>query len=666
MPAADRWLLPAGGAAPSAKTGTAPDNVLVPAGSAADGPWDRGCRVVPMISGHQALSALRDSLERAIVQAGWLPDRPPGQRGHVYLAYWTMTPQRDLSESNPWGLGPWKAGQPVRTDQTALGLVLRLMDAGILVRILLWYPRAVTDFIVGSAHIEDHLYMTRAVRAHNESLLQDRFAGCAQPLGVVGMDLRVAESVRPSTHQQPQLHEKLAIIRVGDIAEAHCGGVDLGFTRRDAPPMHGDWQSGSEIPEPAHRWPGWRHYRSLVALGPPGTGRRGDLPVEVYGDRRQIWHDQQLMLEGPVVATIEEGFRRRWTAPGRPLVLGSHTVRPESWQAGCVVFSTPQAVDTAVVPLPRVVPVASVGSSTVQVWRTRPWRGEASTGGAGAGEYTAMAGTCHASMQSSELIWIFDQYFWHRPLARLLNRLLSERAGLRVVIVLPPHAGGGNAASRTANMIHRVHHHARRLALDDLVEGLGPSHSSRVGVYDLWQPGRLGGRGVYCHAKAHTYDGDLLVCGSANLNWRSFTRDVETVAAVLDPAVVHQHQQALWRWLFRGAAWPIRDHGRDLRLDRPGAGVLFFDAFRREAAAPGSYVLPDRWNAGSHALPNGIMREVAEATDVELERLLLEVDPDALPWRGLAGPDGRPPTDGRMALDELVERLRTASVIDPG
>jgi hypothetical protein len=593
--------------------------------------------VTPAIGGKEALGLIRDGLEKAIAHAESIAGTvPPGERGHVYLALWRFSPQRDLSESNRWALGPWRAGDEPRRDQTALGLVLRLMQAGVRVRLLLWCPQVTTDFIVGDAHIEGHVFTARAVEHWDRKLSADRPQPPGGPIGVAALDLRVAETAPPAAHQQAQFHQKLAVIRVGPVVEAHCGGLDLTFTRRDAPAMRGDWQSGADIPDPSERWPGWADFAGLAEIEPPRHGHRGDLPPEIYGERRQIWHGQHLKLEGPIVADVEEEFRRRWTDSGDVALLDQHATARPRWSAGQAVMSSAGAVrDGRIIPLPPARPVPAIGASAVQLWHTVPWRAARSSAPPLGGEYTLMAGLANACARSKELIWIFDQYFWSRPLARMLNRLLHERPGLCVLIVLPPYAGGGSIHQPAARTVHAVHHRARRLALTDLVHGLGEQAAMRVGVYNLWHRGDQrqgdGTRGIYCHAKAHTYDGSLLVCGSGNLSWRSFTRDVETTAAVVDRDVVRRHQRNLWNWLFHDAPWPVDAAERALDLDEGGSGAAFLAAFQNRVREHPSYLIPDRWRLGTFPLPNGTVRTDEINHPEEADDLLRLTDPNALP-----------------------------------
>jgi phosphatidylserine/phosphatidylglycerophosphate/cardiolipin synthase-like enzyme len=453
----------------------------------------------------------------------------------------------------------------------------------------------------------------------------------------------------------------MTVVRVGEIAEAYCGGMDLAFTRRDAPMMHGDWQSGVDLPSPDDQWPGSMSYPTLPRRHAPSEPHEPDLPPEVFSDYRQIWHDQQVKLEGPIVATFEEQFRERWTSPGRALALDSQAGEPPRTQVGQVLFSSPAAIDRGcIVPLDGVEGIAPTGRSIVQMWRTIPWRTSRSASLLVEGEYSAMAGIANASQQATELIWIFDQYFWHRPLARLLNQLLRERPGLRLILVLPPHAGGGSITKPMAREIHHAHHYARRLALDDLTEGMGLQYSEKIGIYNLWQGDKPPGRGIYCHAKSHTYDGSLLVCGTCNLNWRSFSRDTEVSAAVLDPDVVHQHQRHLWNWLFKGAPWPADDHGDELRLDGKGNGARFFECFRQQTVHHSSYLIPDRWYLGSYPLPNGVVRKGGTPIFQDPAELLRGLDPNALPVPVVEHQHFcKSDSSGGASLDQIVTMLES-------
>jgi hypothetical protein len=82
-------------------------------------PWDTGCRVTPLIGGAAAMCAFRDTFEAAIADASAQGDRGilPGRRGQVCIADWQLNALRDLSEGNPWGLGPWDPDLTVARDQ---------------------------------------------------------------------------------------------------------------------------------------------------------------------------------------------------------------------------------------------------------------------------------------------------------------------------------------------------------------------------------------------------------------------------------------------------------------------------------------------------------------------------------------------------------------------
>ncbi len=254
-----------------------------------------------------------------------------------------------------------------------------------------------------------------------------------------------------------------------------------------------------------------------------------------------------------------------------------------------------------------------------------------------------MAGISNAAQQATELIWMYDQYFWSKPLARQLNARLVAQPGLHLILILPPYAdtSAGDA------------HLARRLALELLTaNGVG----NRVGVYNMWlrqPPGNTPAlnRGIYVHAKSHTYDDQLLVCGSANLNRRSFLCDTELACAVLSNALVQAHQQQLWAQLFPHTLWPLPPA---VNYGAPGWGAQFFTQFQAAqvaAVVAGDYrLIQDPWVANG-LLPNNVRRPVsgflgpdyATAMDPTSVTLLIENDP--------------PQLVAEVPLDRIVTRL---------
>jgi phosphatidylserine/phosphatidylglycerophosphate/cardiolipin synthase-like enzyme len=633
-------------------------------------PWCEGCAVEPLIGGYAVMSAIRDDLERMTAQAT-ASARSPGERGFVYLADWRMNAQRDLSSSNGWGTDSWGAATSAASDQTVAGLLVRLLHAGVRVRILLWCPSGLEDFASGWHHIYDHARIASIVAAASDAAASE-FASKGKPviggnLGVVTLDARLAAS--PASH-----HQKAVVIRGGPdmvdsngapIAVAYVGGVDLAFTRRDAPDQSttasnaqfnsGDWQSGKGIPASDRLpggeaeqlpWPTQKGAASLYTnLRPVSRFHEpidSDLYAEVYGDgnattSRQIWHDQHLRMRGTIVEVLEGQFVDRWMSAGTFLPLPARLHRwnlPGFGQA--YLSSQTEIVDKqtlATLPDPAPVPPASGGNSIVQMWRTIPVRHvknrpQKSSAYAdhkelfGDGEFTVLGGLARAAVSADNLIWIFDQYFWSRPYAQLLAQLVGSKASLHVIVIVPVHSDIPPDSGITGWKFpaSSAFHKTRWETLSTVQQ----ASTSQVSVWNLWdrRPNRQqgdssGGLGIYVHAKAHTYDGSLYVCGSANLNRRSLTGDSEICCAVLDQAVVTRHLHERWQLLFPGLDWPKDQHGQDLQLDTiasgvpgPSPGAQFHAAFRQAAASDSSFLIPYQGSEKEKAkLPNGTERD---------------------------------------------------------
>ena len=368
-----------------------------------------------------------------------------------------------------------------------------------------------------------------------------------------------------------------------------------------------------------------------------------------------MWHDQHLQLKGPVVQTIEQQFVERWRDTTNEKLVD---LTPRAmWTAGQVAFSSKNAFGAAgIKDLATAAPEPPVTGATslVQMWRTIPLRTSRTGPPFVRGEFTVQAGVSNAVQKAKQLIWMFDQYFWSRPLARLLNDQLHAVPSLHLIVILPPHADddpGGVIAS--------AQHRARAAALDDVTAGFTTTAGEydRIAVYNLWYgapglPRSPLNAGIYVHAKSHTYDGDLLVCGSANLNRRSFTCDTEISCAVLDPAVVLSHQRALWGYLFNGATRPNVDLTDAGPADR---GKRLFDAFRSAVAVGPSILIRDPWQSANPMLPNGVQRDQKQLDPLYNIMYPTFLDPTSVTpavERGAFGQWADP-----VPLNEIVRRL---------
>ena len=570
-------------------------------------PWDEGCTVQPYIGGLATMSAIAADLETVIGNATAGQDN-----GYVFISDWRFNPLRDLGGGPNYTAWSSPATTTVDKDETAIGLVLRLMQAGVQVWMLLWYPTSNQNIPAFHSHVAEHRYVAAVVGAENARLQQTS----ATTFGVVALDMRVADNGRAALGASH--HQKFFLIRSGGIHRAYLGGVDLAFTRRDAPVGSGDWQSATAMPPISGGWPhqgtGVDYTTPARVVAPVATDNPGtDLPVTIYGQTSQVWHDRHLCLEGPIVQTLDSHFRERWTdiaghngadmvaltfAQSGSLTTSSATL-DANWGQGCVLMSSadglppnalPAQPSTVVSTVPMVTPppgqpAASSGQSIVQMWRTTPLRLSRGTQQSyfQYGEFTVVDGLVTAVNQANQLIWIFDQYFWSRPLARLLNQRLTASPSLYVIVVLPPHADGADPDDSVA----RAQHAARYLALTDLVNGAA---GNRVNVYSMWQAtaGGSGGQGIYVHAKSHIYDATLFVTGSANLNRRSLTGDSELVCAVLDQTLAQSVMTSLWNALLPAAS----PSPFPLNLGTNNWGQAFFNAFAQAAPASATAVTP--------------------------------------------------------------------------
>jgi phosphatidylserine/phosphatidylglycerophosphate/cardiolipin synthase-like enzyme len=594
--------------------------------------WDASCRVSPLIGGYEAMADIRVQFKAALIEARKLPFGTRA-RGHVYVCGWRFDSARDLHDPYDSAFGE------ADSDDSALGWLLRLMQAGITVRVMLWMPARILSETTLARHAQEHMYVARVIQAFSA---QHMLREAGVPLGVCLLDRRVPR-VAASRHQ------KITIIRVGSVNAAYCGGVDLAFTRRDTPDLSsnrpfpysrdrpqflgGDPQSGGDFMAAQPEDPHWIERHLDTAVRSPTKEPAADLPLQVYGIDHQYWHDQHVKIEGSAVATLERLFCERWNDESgkSPVVLDNSLLDKIGKAVGLngplgsaeVIVTTSDAMTSdrkglSMLPTPSSVDPLSVASqaedfaASVQLWCTVPLRRSGRNQRPICnGEFTVLSGVGNAVNMASELIWIFDQYFWSLPLAAQINSQLYHMPGLRAIVVVPPHA----------DVVPEAAHWARRRAYDAL-GWLDPSKSGnsandvrqQIGAYALWHARQ--NRGIYVHAKTHIYDASLLLIGSANCNARSYTGDTEIVAAVQGTPTIYAHMIRLWNVLLPESPWPWDTTSTSraaLPITEPGWGRTFFDAFAGEAekgvasaGRPVNNVIRDPLFSGG-ALPNGVI-----------------------------------------------------------
>jgi phosphatidylserine/phosphatidylglycerophosphate/cardiolipin synthase-like enzyme len=291
--------------------------------------------------------------------------------------------------------------------------------------------------------------------------------------GQILLDERVA---RFGSH-----HQKLVLILRADPdrSVAFVGGIDLSHGRNDGRAHHGDPQR-IELDE-----------------------RYGDSPA---------WHDAQLEIRGPAVATLARTFRERWEDP-TPLDHRNpvrdtirHLVR-EPRRPGPLPAEAPQ---------PR-----AAGDVAVQVLRTYP-RKRPRYPFAPDGERSVARAYIKALRRATSLVYIEDQYLWSREIAGVLAAALHRAPELRVIAVVPRFPDRDGLLSGPVQRVGQIE-------AVDLVRHVG---GSRVGLFDIENDAALP---IYVHAKVCIVDDVWMTIGSDNLNVRSWTHDSELTCALLDP-----------------------------------------------------------------------------------------------------------------------------------
>ncbi len=351
----------------------------------------------------------------------------------------------------------WRGDGDERVSSDGTTIAKLLADAcrrGVDVRGLLW--RSHSDRVAFSSK-ENRRLALEVTKAGGEVLLDERVR-------------------RGGSH-----HQKIVIVRRSDLAErdvAFIGGIDLSHGRRDDSSHAGDPQ--------------------VIELDPR------------YG-RRPPWHDVQLEIHGPAVATLDLTFAERWQDP-TPL---NHAGRTRA------LVSRVTKRDRLARSLPtRLGDPPALGGHIVQVLRTYPSR-RPRYPFAPDGERSVARAFAKAIKRARTLIYIEDQYFWSVEIATLLANALRQQPTLQVIIVVPRYPEKDGPLSGPPS----------RFAQTRAIEIVRASGGERVGIYNVENQD---GTPIYVHAKVCVIDDVWATVGSDNLNRRSWTHDSELSCAVID------------------------------------------------------------------------------------------------------------------------------------
>ncbi|HEV3187231.1 MAG TPA: phospholipase D family protein [Acidimicrobiales bacterium] len=363
----------------------------------------------------------------------------------------------ELSANDELRFTDWRGDGDERLSDDGVSISTLMADAcrrGVNVRGLLW--RSHSDLLAFSK------------KENRRLAIEVSEAG-----GDVLLDRRVR---RGGSHHQKMVLMRHALSADRDVA--FIGGIDLSHGRRDDSLHGGDVQ--------------------IIKLDPR------------YGTRPP-WHDVQLEVRGPAVATLDLTFRERWEDP-TPL---NHAIRLKAR----LNRSAPSRVPARAL-LSRLEEPPRKGGHAVQVLRTYPSK-RPKYPFAPRGERSVARAFAKALTRARTMIYIEDQYFWSKEIAQLLATALRRQPSLQVIAVVPRFPDKDSKLSGPPSRLAQ----ARAI---DIVKRAG---GDRVGFYSVENDD---GTPIYVHAKVCVIDDVWATVGSDNLNRRSWTHDSELSCAVID------------------------------------------------------------------------------------------------------------------------------------
>jgi phosphatidylserine/phosphatidylglycerophosphate/cardiolipin synthase-like enzyme len=391
--------------------------------------------------------------------------------------------------------------------------------------------------------------------------------------------------------------------RVGDVASA-VGNVSAAYSDTTVAPHEyfdqtGDNQNAinqfKSAPDfdgrvdTVHLLPGGQHEKNVIIRNSGGViafcgsadfekKRLGRLAntgsKQLTGDPSQSpFHEVNLRIEGPVVRDIWNTFCLRYANASLPPPIQTFVekVRPIKDALALVPIPNPYdpynppRADSACAPNPHKTsglkpgPITQgkdgdfglcwpsgvylQGGAAARVVRTLPngqrqrilnfnFGRETSYGFAWSGEHSYYDFIASAITNTQRYIYLEDQYLFFsastvlgRTIPQMLRDLLEKDSFQKIVMLI---AGTGTIQNETGQAgSHRK----------AFLEALGPRRDRKVEVYTYnGNPGSP----YWVHAKTWIFDDELAVVGSANVNRRGYTGDVELGVAFCDTAISDQ------------------------------------------------------------------------------------------------------------------------------
>lgn len=237
--------------------------------------------------------------------------------------------------------------------------------------------------------------------------------------------------------------------------------------------------------------------------------------------RFQTWHDIHCRVRGRAAWDVYRNYRHRWNVGVARTDLTTHFGTPLPLPSVSDPIHGANVEDDPTVTLQD-------GPHTVQINRTiAPHLPEyASFADPETGDLSVLNAYERIIDEARQFLYIEDQYFWSRHLAKKIHDALFQQRIEFVILLLPKRLG-------EKELMDLVLYAQRRRCLNILLHGENGSEdvSDRVVVFTICDDQHTP---IYVHAKSMVADDLWMNISSSNLSRRSQTYDSEIGAATID------------------------------------------------------------------------------------------------------------------------------------